>query len=70
MKVAKAMETQGTDIRVWCEQCCIRIAPHEERTASRGKTYHPHCYSKLSAMNPARKTVAAGLAKRVRGGTS
>jgi hypothetical protein len=68
MKVVKAMETQGTDIRVWCEHCCIRIAPHEERTASRGKTYHSHCYSKLSATNTARKPVAAGLSKRVRGG--
>jgi hypothetical protein len=70
MKVAKAMETQGTDIRVWCEHCCIRIAPHEERTASRGKTYHAHCYTKLSATNPARKAVSAGMARRARGGAA
>ncbi len=68
MKVAKAMETQGTDIRVWCEHCCIRIAPHEERTASRGKTYHSHCFFKLSATASTRKTVVAGAAKGARGG--
>jgi hypothetical protein len=70
MKVAKAMETQGTDIRVWCEHCCIRIAPHEERTASRGKTYHSHCYSKLAVTNTDRKAVAAGATKRARGGAA
>jgi hypothetical protein len=70
MKVAKAMETQGTDIRVWCEHCCIRIAPHEERTATRGKTYHSHCYSKVAATTPARKAVTARLAKRARGGAA
>ncbi len=32
---------------MWCEACCIRIAPNEERTAIHGKTYHPRCYAKL-----------------------
>ena len=35
------------DIRVWCEQCRIRIAPNEERTVNREKVYHQRCYSKL-----------------------
>jgi hypothetical protein len=70
MKVAKAMETQGTDIRVWCEHCCIRIAPHEERSASRGKTYHIHCYSKLFPAGAARKSASPAVAKRARGGAA
>lgn len=48
-KVVKT-ETATPEFRVWCEHCCIRIAPHEERTAVRGKTYHPRCYSKVSAV--------------------
>ena len=50
MKAAK-VESPGVDIRVWCDSCCIRIAPNEERAVSRGKTYHPQCLSKLSAKN-------------------
>ena len=46
MKVKKP-ETSITDFRVWCEGCCIRIAPHEERTVVESKSYHPRCYSKL-----------------------
>lgn len=34
------------EFRVWCERCCIRIAPNEERTVSRGKTYHASCHAK------------------------
>ena len=37
------------DIRVWCEQCRIRIAPSEERTVSRGKVYHLRCSPKPAA---------------------
>jgi hypothetical protein len=48
LKVAKTAITT-TDFKIWCELCCIRIAPHEERTAVSGKTYHPRCYSKLSS---------------------
>ncbi len=47
MKAAK-VESTSVDIRVWCDSCCIRIAPNEERTVNRGKTYHPQCYSKLN----------------------
>ena len=39
-------------IKVWCEHCGIRIDPHEERTGVGGKTYHPHCYSKLFSTIP------------------
>jgi hypothetical protein len=46
MKPAKA-PIGGTELRVWCESCCIRIAPNEERTVIRGKVYHPHCSQKL-----------------------
>ena len=48
MKVAKD-DKSATELRVWCESCCIRVAPNEERMVVRGKTYHMHCYSKLSA---------------------
>jgi hypothetical protein len=40
------------DFRVWCEHCSIRIAPHEEKIAADGKTYHQRCYSRLSAGGP------------------
>jgi hypothetical protein len=44
------------EFRVWCEQCCIRIAPHEERTVAGEKSYHPRCYSKLPVPNGKRKS--------------
>jgi hypothetical protein len=47
MKTAK-VENKSADLRVWCEVCCIRIAPSEERTVIKGKTYHSNCYSKLA----------------------
>jgi hypothetical protein len=48
----------GTDeLRVWCEQCSIRIAPNEARAAADGKIYHQHCYEKYSA--PSSKTSVA-----------
>jgi hypothetical protein len=34
---------------VWCEHCCIRIAPNEERVALESKTYHQRCYAKSKA---------------------
>lgn len=46
MKKAKT-EVTKPDHRVWCESCCLRIAPLEERTVALKKTYHPRCYSKL-----------------------
>jgi hypothetical protein len=47
MKVAK-VENANPEFKVWCEGCCIRVAPNEERKVVRGKTYHLRCYSKLS----------------------
>ncbi len=36
---ARKAEVPITDlIKVWCERCCIRIAPNEEQTVARGKT--------------------------------
>ena len=35
------------EFRIWCEHCSIRIAPHEEKTVSDGKTYHQRCYSRF-----------------------
>jgi len=46
--VKAKVENASAEFRVWCESCCIRIAPNEERTIVRDKTYHSHCYSKLS----------------------
>ena len=37
----------NAELKVWCAQCCIRIARNEERTVFNGKTYHTRCYSKL-----------------------
>ena len=34
------------DFRVWCAECCIRIAPYEEKLIVLGKTYHQTCYAK------------------------
>jgi len=47
MKKAK-VESSKPDLKVWCESCCLRIAPLEERTVVLDKTYHPRCYSKLA----------------------
>jgi hypothetical protein len=47
---AKAkVESSGTaaEFKIWCEECCIRIAPFDERIVSKGKTYHARCYAKL-----------------------
>ena len=54
MKIKK-VETANVDFRVWCDHCCIRIAPHEERTAVGGKAYHPGCFSKLFSTTAALK---------------
>jgi hypothetical protein len=47
MKAAK-VEISKQDLKVWCESCCLRIAPLEERTVVKDKAYHSRCYSKLS----------------------
>lgn len=52
MKQAK-VENTNADFKVWCEFCSIRVAPNEERTVVRGKTYHQQCFSKLGAKAPA-----------------
>jgi hypothetical protein len=43
------VENPAPEFRVWCESCSIRIAPSEERTLSKGKSYHTRCYSKVMA---------------------
>ena len=48
MKAAKAESEEG-EFKVWCESCCIRVAPNEQRIVVGGKTYHSHCYAKLSS---------------------
>ena len=47
-KVAK-VEKVVPEFRIWCESCSIRIAPSEERTLVKGKSYHTHCYLKVRA---------------------
>jgi hypothetical protein len=37
-----------TEYRIWCDQCCIRIAPSEEKMLSGGKSYHPRCFTKAA----------------------
>ena len=53
---AKKSDVPTAEFRIWCEACCIRIAPHEERTIAGGKSYHPHCYSKLPSANGGSRT--------------
>ena len=53
MKIDNA-EDRAQDFRVWCEHCSIRIAPHEEKIAVNGKTYHQRCYSKHGASKSAK----------------
>jgi len=48
MKAAKLVVSE-TEFRIWCERCCIRIAPNEERIMNSGKIYHTQCHSKLVA---------------------
>ena len=42
----------NAELKVWCAQCCIRIARNEDRTVLNGKTYHTRCYSKLHPTVP------------------
>ena len=58
---AKKSEVPTAEFRIWCKACCIRIAPHEERTIAGGKIYHPHCYSKLPSANVGSKTASRAL---------
>ena len=56
---AKKPEVLKAEFRVWCEECHIRIAPHEERTLEGGMTYHRRCYSKLPVANGKSKSAAS-----------
>ena len=47
MKAEKARIPITDFIKVWCEQCRIRIDVYEVRTEVGGKTYHPDCYVRL-----------------------
>ena len=60
MRVTKS-EVPTAEFRIWCEACCIRIAPHEERTIAAGKSYHPRCYSKQPSANGGSKTASRPL---------
>jgi hypothetical protein len=55
-KVAK-VENTTAEFKIWCESCCIRVAPNEERIVVSGKTYHSHCYSKINS----KQKIGAGL---------
>jgi len=55
-------------IKVWCEHCCIRIDLNEERIGVGGKTYHPHCYSKLVSAIPKPKGLTFRRPSDVPGG--
>ena len=68
MKAEKARIPLTDIIKVWCEHCCIRIDPHEERTGVGGKTYHPHCYSKLLSAIPKPTSVTSRRPLDVPGG--
>jgi hypothetical protein len=49
MKTAKAKTATAANLQpVWCHHCCIRIAPYDLRTVSRGKDYHRDCFLKLA----------------------
>ncbi len=52
MKTAKA-KTAAPSISqpVWCQRCCIRIAPYDLRTVYQGRDYHRDCFVKLSQEN-------------------
>ena len=47
-KAEPKVVTTVVDIRVWCEGCCIRIAPNEERAVVKGKSFHERCYAKAA----------------------
>jgi len=52
MKAEKARIPITDFIKVWCEQCCIRIDAYEVRTEVGGKTYHSDCYAELFSAVP------------------
>ena len=56
---AKKPEVPTAEFRVWCEECRIRIAPHEERALQDGKAYHRRCYSRLPMANGKSKSAVS-----------
>ena len=55
MKVENAGIPITDFIKVWCENCGIRIDPYEERTVLSGKIYHLDCDSKHISAVPTPK---------------
>jgi hypothetical protein len=55
MTKTEKTEVKVAEFRVWCDHCCIRIAPNEEQTSVRGKAYHVRCASKLPAATSKRQ---------------
>jgi hypothetical protein len=51
----KSDALKASDFGVWCEHCCIRIAPNEERVALKNRIYHQRCYAKAKASAGAEK---------------
>jgi hypothetical protein len=51
MKTVK-VDNKSAKLKVWCEACCIRIAPNQDRKIVQGKTYHSTCYQKLTTKAP------------------
>ena len=49
------VESTKPDFKIWCEHCCIRVAPNEEQTVVAGKTYHSQCYPKVEAKSKSRR---------------
>jgi hypothetical protein len=41
--MTKTIAKKPASLDVWCERCCIRIAPNEDRSTSGGKVYHVRC---------------------------
>jgi hypothetical protein len=49
MKTAKAKAAAPSITQpLWCNRCCIRIAPYDMRSVYQGKDYHRECFIKLS----------------------
>jgi hypothetical protein len=46
MKNSLRTVKQSVPNGVWCDRCCVRIAPYEPRIEKNGKLYHGECYSK------------------------
>jgi hypothetical protein len=59
VKVKVESPGPAAEFKVWCEECCIRIAPFDERIVSKGKTYHARCYAKLEPATPEKTKKAA-----------